>query len=146
MSDKKYEIYINGKPFEVSKKIYTFLKRSNWREEYYTIKRKRATVILDEKSSTIIVKPSRELSLDRLEEIGEQIPDTTEPMDERIIRKLWIENALSKLTVKERFIISEIYLYGSTEKEVAEILNTSQQFVNKEKHRILCKLYEIMTI
>lgn len=118
----------------------------NWREEYYTIKRKRATVILDEESSTIIVKPSKEFSLDRLEEIGEQIPDTAEPMDERIIRKLWIENALSKLTVKERFIISEIYLYGSTEKEVAEILNTSQQFVNKEKHRILCKLYEIMSI
>lgn len=146
MSDKKYEIYINGKPFEVSKEVYTFLKRRNWREEYYTIKRKRATVILDEESSTIIVKPSRELSLDRLEEMGEQIPDIAEPMDERIIRKLWIENALSKLTVKERFIISEIYLYGSTEKEVAEILNTSQQFVNKEKHRILCKLYEIMTI
>ncbi len=144
MSDKKYEIYINGNPFCVSKEIYTFLKRSEWREDYYEYKRKRATVIIDEESSTITVKPSKECSLDSLEKIGEQILDTADPIEEKIIRKLWIKNALSKRTAKERFIISEIYLYGSTEREVAEALKTTQQFVNKKKRRILQKLKEIM--
>ena len=33
MSDKKYKIYINGKPVGVSKEIYIFLKRCEWRED-----------------------------------------------------------------------------------------------------------------
>ena len=52
--------------------------------------------------------------------------------------------ALHKLPEHERQLISHIYYDGLTEQETAEILNISQQTVNKKKHRIINKLRIIL--
>jgi RNA polymerase sigma factor (sigma-70 family) len=52
--------------------------------------------------------------------------------------------ALCKLPEHDRKLIEHIYYDGLTEHEVAEILNVSQQTVNKKKHRAISKLRIIL--
>lgn len=55
-----------------------------------------------------------------------------------------LEQALAQLTADERFLIYELYYSDKTERELAEEMHKTQQNINKMKHRILCKLYEIL--
>ncbi len=143
-NDNKFIIYINGTAVEVSQDIYEFYKRSEWREDYYLLKRKQETFELDNEKGTFTVTPSKEDSLERLVESGKQFPDTAEAMEEQIIRSVWLKNALDKLSGRERFIIEKIYFDEITERDLARILGTSQVNLHKIKRRILIKLHKLL--
>jgi len=140
---KKY-ILNNGTAVEVSEEIYTYLKRSDWNNNYAQIKRKREKIIINPKSQTVKIIPSKEISLDRLMAMGIEIPDNSEPFEDVVIRKILLNQALAQLTADERFIIFELYFSNKTERELAEKLHKTQQNINKMKRKILCKLYEIL--
>jgi len=55
-----------------------------------------------------------------------------------------LKAALQKLPEHERQLITHIYYDGLTEQETAELLQVSQQTVNKKKHRIINKLRTIL--
>ena len=76
--------------------------------------------------------------------MGIEIPDNSEPFEDTVIRNILLNQALAQLTADERFIIFELYFGNKTERELAEKLHKTQQNINKMKHKILCKLYEIL--
>lgn len=141
---KKHIIRIDGKTVEVSDEIYTFLKRSEWNNNYAELRRKQERIIIDSEAMTVKTIPGREDSLERLESVGIEIPDRSEPFEDVLINKIMLEQALAQLTADERFIIVRIYFEGNTERELAEELHKTQQNIHKMKRRILCKLYEIL--
>ena len=106
----KHIIYINGTAVEVSEEIYTYIKRSDWNNEYAEIKRKREKITIDCETQTVKITPSKEDSLDRLTALGIEFPDQSEPIEDAIIRKITLEQALAQLTADERFIICELFL------------------------------------
>jgi len=55
-----------------------------------------------------------------------------------------LKSALQKLPEHERQLITHIYYDGLSEQETAELLQVSQQTVNKKKHRIISKLRTIL--
>ncbi len=144
MSNSKYVVFVNGKAVSVSEEVYTYIRRSEWNSNYAEIKRKRERIIINPNVQTVKIIPSKEDSLDRLMETGIDFSDDSEPIDESVARKIMVEQALAMLTADERFIISEIYFAGKTERELAKELGTSQVNVHKTKHKILCKLHEIL--
>ena len=144
MSDKKYIVYVDGKPVEVNEEIYTYIKRSDWNSNYADHKRKRDKIIISKNAQTVKVIPRKEDSLERLKENGIDFPDASEPLADAVIRKMIVQQALAQLTASERFIILRIYFEGTTERELAKELRQSQQNIHKIKRKILCKLYEIL--
>lgn len=93
---------------------------------------------------TVKTIPGKEDSLERLESVGIEIPDKTEPFENVLINKIILEQALAQLTADERFLIYELYYSDKTERELAEELHKTQQNIHKMKRSILCKLYEIL--
>lgn len=144
MSDKKYIVYVDGKPVEVNEEIYTYIKRSDWNSNYADYKRKRDKIIISKNAQTVKVIPRKEDSLERLKENGIDFPDASEPLADAVVRKMIVQQALAQLTASERFIILRIYFEGTTERELAKELRQSQQNIHKIKRKILCKLYEIL--
>ena len=140
---KKY-ILKNGTAVEVSEEIYTYLKRSDWNNEYAEIKRKRERIVVDTKRRTVKIIPGKEDSLDRLTAMGIEFRDNSEPFEDAVIRKIMLKQALAQLTADERFIIFELYFENKTERELAKQLHKTQQNIHKMKCKILCKLYEIL--
>ena len=140
----KHIIYINGTAIEVSEEIYTYIRRSDWNNEYAEIKRRREKITIDCETQTVKITPSKEDSLDRLTALGIEFHDQSEPLEEAIIRKITLEQALAQLTADERFIICELYFVGRTERELAKELGVSQVNIHKKKCKILYKLYEIL--
>lgn len=55
-----------------------------------------------------------------------------------------LDQALSKLSDEEYYLITQLFYLQRTEKELADELNRTQQNINESKRRILCKLYEIL--
>lgn len=84
---KKHIIRIDGKTVEVSDEIYTFLKRSEWNSNYAELRRKRERIIIDCEAMTVKTIPGKEDSLERLESVGIEIPDKTEPFENVLINK-----------------------------------------------------------
>ena len=55
-----------------------------------------------------------------------------------------LDQALSKLSDEEYYLITQLFYFEKTERELARELHIAQQNINKSKQRILCKLYEIL--
>lgn len=101
-NDNKYIIYINGTAVEVSKEIHDFLAKSDRQMKYAEQDRKQERITIDSENERVSVKPSMEDSLGRLMELGVEFPDRREDMYESVIRKVMLEQAMSKLDDEER--------------------------------------------
>ena len=142
----KFYLYVNGKPVEVTKELYKYHMRSKWRNQSRDMKLKNGRIIVDSDNSTITFEGSKEVSLDSLLDQGAQIPDTAEPFDEVYIRNAWLYEALDKLSIRDRYIIAQLYFEQKTETELARELDVSQAFIHKKKTKILDKLHELLEI
>lgn len=142
----KFYLYVNGKPVEVTKELYTYYMRSKWRNQYRDVKLKNGRIIVDNDNGTMTFEGSKEVSLDSLLEQGAQVPDTAEPFDEVFIRNTWLHEALDKLSIRDRYIITQLYFEQKTETELAKLLDVSQAFIHKKKAKILDKLHELLEI
>lgn len=88
--------------------------------------------------------PSREDSFERLTDIGKEFADITSDFREQAIKKVMLDQALSKLSDEEHYLITQLFYLQRTDRELAEEFNQTQQNINKFKRKILCKLYEIL--
>ena len=96
--------------------------------------------------STTTVKeiPSREDSLDRLAEIGKDFADSNSDFQDSMVLKIMLDEALAKLSDEERYLITQLFYLGRTERDLANELGISQYTVNRNKHKILKKLKDEM--
>lgn len=140
---KKYTMK-NGTAVEVSDEIYAILKKSNRRIKYVEHDLKETQYIIDQKKETVKEIPSREDSLDRLTALGFDFADNGTDFRESVTDKIMLEQALEKLSDEERYLITQLFYFGRTERELAAELHQTQQNINKIKRRILCKLYETL--
>ncbi len=136
----KQYIMKNGKAVEVSDEIYEILKKSDRRIKYVEHDLKETQYIIDQKKETVKEIPSREDSLDRLTSLGFDFADSTADFDVAVLRKIMLNQALEKLSDEERYLITQLFYFGRTERELAEELGVSQYTVNRNKHKILKKL------
>ncbi len=140
---KKYYIK-GGKAVEVSDEIHEYLTTSDRQMRYCDEDRKQSDWDIDMKNEKVTEISSREDSFERLTDIGKELADITSDFREQAIKKVMLDQALSKLSDEEYYLITQLFYFERTERELARELHIAQQNINKSKHRILCKLYEIL--
>ena len=140
---KKYYIK-GGKAVEVSDEIHEYLTASDRQMRYCDEDRKQSDWDIDMEKEKATESPSREDSFERLTDIGKEFSDITSDFQESAIKKVMLDQALSKLSGEEHYLITQLFYMQRTEKELADELNKTQQNINKSKRKILCKLYEIL--
>ncbi len=140
----KQYVMKNGTAVEVSDEIYEILKKSDRRIKYIERDLKETKYIINKEKATVKEIPAREDSLDRLTALGLDFADQTTNFRESVIDKIMLDQALEKLSDEERYLITQLFYFGRTERELAAELHQTQQNINKIKQRILCKLYEIL--
>jgi len=138
---KKYTMK-NGIAVEVSDEIYKILKKSDRRIKYVEKDLKETRYIINQKKETVKEIPSREDSLDRLAEIGKDFADSNSDFQDSMVLKIMLDEALAKLSDEERYLITQLFYLGRTERDLANELGISQYTVNRNKHKILKKLRE----
>lgn len=138
---KKYTM-MNGIAVEVSDEIYKILKKSDRRIKYVEKDLKETQYIINQKKETVKEIPSREDSLDRLTEIGKDFADGNSDFQDSMVLKIMLDEALAKLSDEERYLITQLFYFGRTERSLAEELGVSQYTINRNKHKILKKLRE----
>ncbi len=138
---KKYTMK-NGIAVEVSDEIYEILKKSDRRIKYVEKDLKETRYIINQKKATVKEIPSRGDSLDRLTEIGKDFADSDSDFQDSMILKIMLDEALAKLSDEERYLITQLFYLGRTERDLANELGISQYTVNRNKHKILKKLRE----
>ena len=143
MSNKKYTMK-NGQAVEVSEEIYEYLVKSDRRIRYVEEDLKRNIYIIDSVNEKVMVFPKREQSLDRLTEIGKDFADSTSDFQDNTILKIMLDKALAKLSDEERYLITQLFYFNKTERELAQELGIKQSNINKKKHRILEKLHKFL--
>ena len=136
----KQYIMKNGIAVEVSDEIYKILKKSDRRIKYVEKDLKETRYIINQKKETVKEIPSREDSLDRLTEIGKDFADSNLDFQDSLVLKIMLDEALAKLSDEERYLITQLFYFGRTERSLAEQLGVSQYTVNRNKHKILKKL------
>lgn len=140
---KKYTTK-NGIAVEVSDEIFEILKKSDRRIRYVEEDLKQTRYIINKKKGTTREILAREDSLDRLTTLGFDFADNSTDFRESITDKIMLEQALEKLSDEERYLITQLFYFGRTERDLAAELHIAQQNINKSKQRILCKLHEIL--
>lgn len=140
---KKYYIK-GGITVEVSDELHEYLKQSDRKIRYIEKDLKRNKYKIDMKKEKVTVISSREDSLERLMNIGKDYPEPSSDFSLPITEKVMLEQALEKLSDEERYLITQLFYLGRTERSLAAEMHISQQNINKAKQRILCKLYEIL--
>ena len=138
---KKY-IIKNGTTVEVSDEVYKILRKWDRRIKYVEHDLKETRYIIDQKKETVKEIPSREDSLDRLTALGFDFENRTADFRESVSDKIMLEQVLAKLSDDERYLITQLFYLGRSERDLAEELGVSQYTVNRNKHKILTKLKE----
>lgn len=102
---KKYYIK-GGKAVEVSDEIHEYLTTSDRQMRYCDEDRKQSEWDIDMENEKATEIPSREDSFERLTDIGKEFADITSDFQEQAIKKVMLDQALSKLSDEEYYLIS----------------------------------------
>lgn len=140
----KQYIMKNGTAVEVSDEIYEILKKSDRRIKYVEHDLKETQYIIDQKKANVKEIPAREDSLDRLTELGKDFPDSAAVFDETVLRKIMLDQALEKLSDEERYLITQLFYFGRTERDLADELGVYRNAVHSQKAKILKKLKKML--
>lgn len=87
-----------------------------------------------------VLTMSNPVSLDEM--VAENLPLYEVISDKKIDQEtlLALREELRKLSKEEKNLLNSRYMYGETQKEVADALNTNQAFVSRSEKKILMKL------
>jgi hypothetical protein len=133
----------------VKEEIYEVLERSDRKIKYskYDLKAERCNINYEKGTVTYI--PSREDSLDRLEEQNYQFLDQGESVEDRAIKGILItqmKSCLALLSDEEQNLITYIFVNGGTQQSYGELIGMTQRGVGKRLEKILEKLRKMMNI
>lgn len=133
----------------VKEEIYEVLERSDRKIKYsrYDLKTERCNI--DYEKGTVIYIPSREDSLDRLEEQNCQFSDQSEGVEDRAIKDALIadmKSCIKHLSKEDQALITYIFFNGGTQQGYGELIGITQRGVGKRQEKILEKLRKMMGI
>lgn len=142
------KIWCNGQLIEVSYEVYLAYTKADRKEKYFTVDIKSEHIIIDQKSQTSTVRPSREDSLDRLmDDNAQQFPDATEQVEEVAIWNVLsdeLHKAITKLSPEEQELIQALYFEGYTERSWSKHTGIPPMTIHYRKVNILTKLKNIL--
>ena len=81
---------------------------------------------------------------DELDGVG-AVVDTSEPLDEKIMRKMMIEKlpeAIATLTDEEKELVRQLYFENMSERQISSLTGVPQKTINNRRKRILKKLFD----
>lgn len=147
MEEKTWYIKANGTLVEVPRELYLAYYRSKRRDRYYEHDIKIETAIYDKYGNITGYAPSKEDSLDRIIETGEDFVDEDVDVESAAISDMMsgkLHEALALLTDSERELMHTLFFSnnggGMSERKYAEISGIPQQTINSRKARILTKI------
>lgn len=131
---------------EASEEVIAVLRMTERKMQYQEYDLKTERTIIDHKTQTVRVIPSREDSYERLLELDVQFEGESQT-EESVIRNMQLEQlykALSLLSEDEQYLIKQLFFEERTECGLAEELKIYHNAVHKRKNRILKKLKNIL--
>lgn len=140
-------LYIDGKPVKVSDEVYREFMHYERKERYFMEDLKAERMVIDQKTQSVKVIPSREDSYERLLEKEQQFEATDELAEDIVIKRILLEKletALHTLDDQELKLIQEIFYLEKTERDIAALLQISQNTVNYRKNKVLAKLRKLI--
>lgn len=143
MKKKDFFIYVGGKAVKVSEEVYREYYRGERKEKYFMKDLKAERVTIDPQTGEVTIIPGREDSYERLVETHRQFASYGN-VEEQTIQSLLLEQALGKLTVKERELIEEIYFLEKTERQVSEALHIAKTTLRRRHREALSKLRKFL--
>ena len=143
-SEEEFYLYIEGKPVKVSKEVYLEYHRSKREEQYFTKDLKRERVSIDQETETVKFIPSREDSYERLLDMDQQFPIPGEMLEDKVVREILLEKALTTLTPEEEELIRELYYLDKTERQVSKAFHMAKSTLHYQRDRILSKLRRLL--
>lgn len=145
---KKWYITVSNERIEVSEEVYRAYWHYTEKERYFMSKLKQGKFVSDPEKGTAEFTPSREDSLERLNECGFQFHDPSAPMLDDIITSKemfeFLNQALEELSDDEYSLIQELFYWDRTERELANLLHIASSAVNRRKKLVLNKLKQIL--
>jgi RNA polymerase sigma factor (sigma-70 family) len=143
MDNKPKYLWVNGRFCQVTEEVYEAYIRQSRKIRYYERELKTERFVVDMENQRVQIIPSREDSLDRLVDSGQQFADQRECVENTVMRIELIERiheAIQCLTLEEQRLINELFFKGRTEGDFAVSLGISQVAIHKRKEKILKKL------
>lgn len=61
-----------------------------------------------------------------------------------MVLKIMLDEVLAKLSDEERFLITQLFYFMRSEKDMAEELGVTRRTVSNRKHKILLKLRKLI--
>lgn len=124
---------------EVSETIASILNKYDRKERYQTEDLKVEQSIKKEDGTTIY-RPSREISLNLIEDESEIEFAAFFDLQEVATLHIDLENALHQLTTEEKEIVQFLYYQDKTQKDIGKRIGVTQQMIYKKNKKILKKL------
>ena len=124
------------------------LKRSDRKMEYMEVDLKQGVFRQESSTQTAVFIPSREDSLERLQEEDKEEFTSTAPSPEEIAihndELDRLRRARTMLLPDEQALVKALFDDGMSEREYAQMLGISQKAVNKRWHKVRAKLKKLM--
>jgi RNA polymerase sigma factor (sigma-70 family) len=148
--NKQFYIHTNGQRVPVTEEIYLAYYRSIRRDRYYECDLKTESAVRDKDGKITAYRPSKEDSLERLQETGKDYADEGVSIEDAVIRAFMADKlyeALGSLPERERELIEALFFSnggnGMTERDYAAVSGIPQKTINDRKKRILAKLKKL---
>lgn len=133
---------------EIAPEVMKLLKRSDRKMEYMEVDLKQGAFRQESSTQTAVFIPSREDSLERLQEEDKEEFTSTAPSPEEIAvhndQLDRLRKARTLLLPDEQALVKVLFDDGMSEREYAKMLGISQKAVNKRWHKVRAKLKKFM--
>lgn len=147
MSKQNFYLHLDGRAVKVSEEVYREYYRGERKERYFMEDLKTEKMVVDDETKTVTFIPSREDSYERLLEHDKQFASWDESAADAAITHIFLEKlevALHTLSNHELELIQKLFYLEKTEREVAAMLQVTQNTVNYRKHKVLDKLKRLI--
>lgn len=132
---------------EASESVIIVLRQTERKMKYQEYELKKEKFLVNQKENKVTCIPSREDSYERLLDMEYQFIKEQPSVEEEAIRAIMYEKlykALRMLKKEDRDLLIKFYFQERSEREIANQLGLSQNAINKRRHKILKRLYQIM--
>ena len=150
MDSQQFFIGIKGKRISVTEEVYLAYYRSKRRERYFERDIKTETAIRGKDGNVTGYAPSKEDSLDRLIDAGEDYDDGQKSVEDIVISCLMsnaLYQALDKLPEADRELIEALFFAnggeGMSEREYADASGVPRKTIAYRRNRVLRRLKKI---
>lgn len=128
---------------EASEEVIAVLRTTERKMQYQEYDLKVEQVTVSEDGQSVLYRPSREDSYERLLEKDVQFREESGSVEEQVLHNLQVRelhSALLLLSDDERDLIERLFVWEESEREIANLYGLSQNTINKRRRRVLDKL------